>query len=73
MERDERKAIKKTTRKRKEPLVGAESQSEARSCSVNTEDVRDISDDDVEDYMARNRKLWNYVLDENNFKYSNSL
>ena len=73
MERDERKAIKKTARKRKEPLVGVESQNEARSCSTNTEDVRDISDDDVEDYMARNRKLWNYVLDENNFKYSNSL
>ena len=56
----------KTMRKRKVAVVDVYSQT--RSSSINANEVRDISEDDVEDYMARNQELWKYFLDDNNFK-----
>ena len=67
VERDERKATVKTERekrKRKNSFVDLKS----GSFSVNTENVSNISDDDVENYRAHNEQLWKYFLDDNNFK-----
>ena len=62
MERVYEKEKKENRRKRKVPVVDAESQTEY-----------DISDVDEEDSRARNQKLWKYFFDDNNFKYSTIL
>ena len=59
MERVYEKEKKENRRKRKVPVVDAESQTEY-----------DISDVDEEDSRARNQKLWKYFFDDNNFRYS---
>ena len=51
--------------KKKEPVIDVDTQSEAESSSINTEDISD-----VEDYIGRNQELWKYYFDDNNFKYS---
>ena len=67
MEIDIKKATTKTTRKRKVPRE-VDSKT-GKSSIIEADDVRDTSRDDVEDYIARNQILWNYFLDDNNFKY----
>ena len=68
MEIDIKKATTKTTRKRKVPQeVDSET---GKSSIIEADDVRDISGDDVEDYIARNQILWKYFLDDSNFKYN---
>ena len=53
--------------KRKEPVVDVESQFEAKSSSINTEDISD-----VEDYIGRNQQLWKNYFDDKNFKHSST-